>query len=254
MEKTNTKVFIIKKIWPLLVSAGGASVMILAFFIPSVQYQWDRYQSRLVIQQYVQMGDEFVKEENYDMAQKAFTKAYELSEEKRLDIEVKILSAKVNLIYQDTEWGSKPPEELEEVDFEFLLQLQKGPEHTHERASILTSYGIYLASLGKTKEAKNKIQEAIRLNAGEVLAYINLGNLLDQEGKKEQAGKAYRQAISIDTKNARAHYNLGLLLSEQDNLKEAEREFAKAIELDSNDTDAIIQYRLILRRIEDDKP
>lgn len=253
MEKTKTKVFVVKKIWPFLVSAGSASVMILAFFIPSIQDQWDRYQARRVIQQYVVMGDDFVKEENYKMAEEAFTKAYELSEAKRLDIEVKRLNAKVNLIYQDPVWGSKPPEGLEEVDFQFLLHWQKGPAHTKERASIITSYGIYLASVGKTKEAERAIEEAIRLNPTEVLAYINLGNLLDQVGKKEEAGKAYQNAISLDPKNVRAHYNLGLLFSEQGKLNEAEKEFSKVIELDPSDTDAINQRDLILMEIAGDK-
>ena len=45
------KWYAIGKLWPLLVSLGSAMVMLLAFFIPSVQDQWDRYQSREVIQQ-----------------------------------------------------------------------------------------------------------------------------------------------------------------------------------------------------------
>jgi hypothetical protein len=57
--------------------------MILAFLIPSIQDQWDRYQSRRVIQQYVAMGDDFVREENFTMAEQAFAKAFELSEERR---------------------------------------------------------------------------------------------------------------------------------------------------------------------------
>jgi tetratricopeptide (TPR) repeat protein len=239
----------IKRIWPLLVSAGSASIMILAFFIPSIQDQWDRYQSRNIIQQYVELGEDFVKEENYKMAEEAFSKAYELSEEKRLDIEVKRLSAKVNSIYQDPSWGSKPPEGLEEVDFQFLLHFQKGLKHTHKRASILTSFGVYLAAVGKTKEAEKAIEEAIRLNPNEVLAYINLGNLMDEIGKRDKAEKAYRKAMSIEPKNARAHYNLGLLFSEERKLKEAEIEFNKAIELDPNDTDAINQRDLILKQI-----
>lgn len=251
MEKTKTNVFVTKKLWPFLISAGSASVMVLAFFIPSIQDQWDRYQARCVIQQYVEIGDDFVKEENYKMAEEAFTKAYVLSEEKRLDIEVKRLSAKVNLIYQDPVWGSKPPEGLEEVDFQFLLHLKKGPEHTKERASILTSYGIYLASVGKTREGENAIKDAIRLNPNEVLAYINLGNLLDQVGKKEEARKAYQKAISLDPRNVRAHYNLGLMFSELGKLKEAETEFAKVIELDPSDTDAIDQRDLILKELEE---
>ncbi|MEO7992238.1 MAG: tetratricopeptide repeat protein [Chryseolinea sp.] len=249
MEKTKTKVFITKKLWPFLVSASGAIVMILAFFIPSLQDQWDRYQSRKVIQQYVAIGDDFVKEENYTMAEEAFTKAYELSEEKRLDIEVKRLQAKVNLIYLDPVWGSKPPEGLEEVDFQFLLHLQKGADHTKERASILTAYGIYLASVGKTKEAEKEFDNAIQLNPIEVLAYINSGNLHDQVGKKNEAERAYQKAVTLDPKNIRAHYNLGLLFSEQGRLKEAEGEFAIASKLDPQDTDAINQRDSIRKAI-----
>lgn len=244
-----TKIFVTKKLWPFLVTAYGGLLMLLAFFIPSIQDQWDRYQARLIIQQYVEIGDDFIKEENYKLALEAFTKAFELSEEKRLDIDVKRLSAKVNLIYQDPVWGSKPPEGLEEVDFEFLLHMRQGKENINKRASILTSYGIYLASVNKLKEAERAIREAIRLNSNEVLAYINLGNLLDQVGKKEEAEKAYQKAISIDPKNVRAHYNLGLLLAEQDKLIEAEKEFAKAIKLDPRDSDAIHQRDLILEAI-----
>ena len=73
-----TTFLIRKKIWPLLVSMSSASIMILAFLIPSIQDQWDRYQSRRVIQQYVRIGDDFVREENFTMAEQAFAKAFEL--------------------------------------------------------------------------------------------------------------------------------------------------------------------------------
>jgi tetratricopeptide (TPR) repeat protein len=251
METKSTKEFVIKRIWPLVVSASGAMVMILAFFIPSIQDQWDRYQSRRVIQQYVEMGDDFVREENYLMAEEAFTKAYELSEGKRLDVEVKRLNAKVNSIYVDPVWGSKPPEGLKEVDFEFLLHLQHGTEHEKKRAAILTSYGIYLASTGKNREAEQAIRQAIQINPDEVLAHINLGNLLDQMGKKEEAEKAYQIAISLDPKNARAHYNLGLLFFEMGRLNEAEKELVKSLELNPNDQDAVIQLDLIRKELKE---
>jgi tetratricopeptide (TPR) repeat protein len=244
-----TKPTLIKKIWPLLVSMGSASVMILAFLIPSLQDQWDRYQSRRIIQQYARMGDEFVREENFTMAEQAFAKAFELSEEQRLDIEVKRLSAKVNLIYQDPVWGSKPPEGLEEVDFQFLLHLQNGPKHKRERASIMTSYGVYLATIGKPKEAEKTIHDAIRLNPREVLAYINLGNLMDEQGRRSEAEQAYRRAISLAPQNVRAHYNLGLLFLEQRKFKESEQEFSKAIQLDPHDTDAIGQRAIARKKI-----
>ena len=249
MKEQRTKIFITKKLWPLIVSAASASIMILAFFIPSIQDQWDRYQSRHIIQQYVAMGDDFVQEKKYDLAVEAFTKAYELSSESRLDIEVKRLSAKVNLIYQDSVWGNKPPEGLEDVDFQFLLHLQKGTEHVEQRSSILTAYGIYQASLGKTKDAEQSFLEAIHLNPNEVLAYINFGNLMDQIGKKEEALKLYKKAITLDPKNIHAHYNLGLLLSEQNKWQEANSEFEFILKLDPHNTDAAIQRDLISRQL-----
>jgi hypothetical protein len=92
--KSNAKQIVRKKIWPILVSTGSALVIAITYFIPSIQDQWDRYQSRQVIERYVQLGDEFSKEENYSMAQQAYTRAFEFSEEKRLDIEIKRLRSK----------------------------------------------------------------------------------------------------------------------------------------------------------------
>ena len=237
-----------RRIWPLLVSISSASIMILAFFIPSLQDQWDRYQSRRVIQQYVSMGDEFVKEENFAMAEQAFTKAYELSGDTRLDIEVKRLKAKVNRVYQNPEWGSKPPEGLEEIDFQFLLHMQPGDKHEKERAQILTSYGIYLASVGKLTAAEKKIREAVRMNPDDALALINLGNVLDEQGKKEEAEKTYRNAIALEPGNARAHYNLAILLSESGHKDESVKEFTDVIQLDPADSDAVHQRALLLKK------
>ncbi len=241
----------IKKIWPLLASVGSAGVMMITFLIPSLQDQWDRYESRKIIQQYVELGDEFFTEKNYKLAEETYKKAYELSEEKRIDIEEKRLRAKINLIYQDLAWGSDLPEGLEDVDFQFLLHLQKGVPHNKERAETLTSYGIYLASVNRKKEAEKVINEAILLNPNEPLAYINLGNLMDELGKRTEAGGAYRKAISLDPRNVQAHYNLGLLFSESGKVKAANREFAKAIELDPADSDAINEQKLLWKQFPD---
>lgn len=244
----NMKRLLRKKIWPLLVSAASAVVMLMAFFIPSIQDQWDRYESRRIIQQYVQIGDDFVTEQNYAMAEQAFTRAFELSEERRLDIDVKRLQAKVNMIYQDPTWGSKPPEGLADVDFQFLLHMQKGPEQNGARASILTSYGVYLASLGRKAEAERVVNEALRLNPKQTQAYIILGNLLDETGRKDEARKAYRTAIGLEPDNVRAHYNIGLLLSEQGDIEAAEQEFLKTLHLDPHDADAQQQLDVLRQK------
>jgi tetratricopeptide (TPR) repeat protein len=220
-----------KRIWPLLVSIGSASVMILAFFIPSIQDQWDRYQSRQVIERYVEMGNDFFEEDRFDMAEKSYEKAFELSEQKRLDIEMKRLNAKINRVNTEPDWGTKPPEDLTEIDFQMLLHLQKGKEHIKNRAATLTSYGVFLANLHKAKEAEKAFREAIQLDSANVMALINLGNLFDQQGKRKEAEQMYTKAISLDPSNAEAHYNLGLLYQELGLAEKAKIELDKAVEL-----------------------
>lgn len=243
--KDETKQYFTKRLWPIVVSLSSASVMLLAFFIPSVQDQWDRFQAREIIQSYVKLGDEFMQEKKFTMAEQAYAKAYLLSEEKRLDIEVKRLGAEINLVYQDLEWGSKPPEGLEEVDFQFLLHFRKGEENVHERAFILTSYGVYLASVDRRQEAEQVVREAISINPNAALGHLILGNLHDDAHRKEEAIAEYKEAIQLEPNNAMAHYNLGLILLEVGKRGDAESEFTRSIELDSTDHDAREQLELL---------
>lgn len=228
----------LKRAWPFLVSMGSASIMILAFFVPSIQDQWDRYQSRKVIEQYIQLGDDFFSEERYEMAEEAYQKAFTLSEEKRLDIEMKRLHAKISRVSIEPDWGSKPPEDLKEVDFQFLLHLQTDGKHRSQRVSTLNSYGIFLAGNHKMKEAELAFKEALQLDSADVLAYVNYANLLDQQGKTQAAEKFYLKAIRLEPENERAHYNLGLLYKELNNTPFAKQQFQKVLALDSTDEDA----------------
>ena len=228
----------LKRIWPVLASMSGAAVMVLAFFIPSVQDQWDRYQSRQVIEQYERLGNEFFEEERYDMAEEAYAKAYELSEQKRLDLELKRLRSKVNRIGSDPTWGGLPPDGLHDIDFQFLLHFQKEADKKMHRVSTLNCYGIFLASAGRAKEAEKMFREAIQLDSTDVLVWVNLANLYSQQGNKDWAEKFYRKAIAVEPENSRAHYNLGLLLFQKGKLTEANKEFATAAELDPEDLDS----------------
>lgn len=238
------KIYIKEKIWPFLAGMGSALVMVLAFFIPSLQDQYDRYQSRKVIGQYESLGNDFFEEEKYDMAEQAYQKAFELSDNKRLDLEIKRLQAKINRINIDPKWGTAPPEDLEEIDFQYVLHLQKGKENEKARVGTLNSYGIFLAATHQPQKSEQVFQEAIKTDSADVRAYINLGNLYDQQGKKQAAVKYYQRAIILDTENARAHYNLGLLYQEQGLLIEAHRQFSEAFKADSADKDIREQYSL----------
>ncbi len=232
MEEEKKKSDWIQKLYPFLVSLSTATVMLLAFFIPSIQDQWDRYQSRKVIEEYVHLGDHMFDQERYQMAEEAYTKAFELSESKRLDIEVKRLNARVNRVHDDPSFIGQLPEDLKEIDFRFLLHFQEDKGHEHSRAYTLNCYGMFLSNKGRLKEAGAAFDEAIRLHPGEPITFVNKGNLFLQQGKNQEAEKSYRHAIELDSANIYAHYNLGLLLGDLGKHEESEAELKKASDLE----------------------
>ena len=245
--KSNIKEIAQKKIWPLLVSSGSALVILITYFIPSMQDQWDRYQSRQIIERYVKLGDDFSKEENYTMAQQAYSRAFELSEEKRLDVEIKRMRAKVNQVYIDLAFGVQVPDSLAEIDFQYLLHMLDGDETKVERAEILTTYSLYVSNLKRFDEAEKLIREALVLNPNDPFIYVSLGNIMYAMGKKVEAQQAYEKAISLDANNFDSHYYLAHLLLEQHKSKEAESEFQKALKIDSTDSDSHHQLDSIRR-------
>ncbi|MBS1508592.1 MAG: tetratricopeptide repeat protein [Bacteroidetes bacterium] len=235
----------LKKIWPFLVSLGGASVMVLAFFIPSVQDQWDRYQSRKVIEQYEKLGQDFFDEGRYAMAEQAFAKAFELSEEKRLDIEMKRLEARISRVNENPLWGSKTPDTVKEIDFQYLLHFKK--DKAKQKARVLDSYGVFLASNKRVREAEAAYKEALQLNDKDELAHINLGNLYRQQLKMQAAEQEYLTAIALEPENVVTHYNLGVLYVELGKFDLAEKELRAAVKLDSLDADMKAELNAIVR-------
>lgn len=243
-----------KKAWPYVATVSSASVMLLAFFIPSIQDQWDRYQSRKVIGQYVSLGDDFMEEERYDMAEKAYEKAFELSVQTRLEIEMKRLKARVHRMSLLVEWGAKPPEDLEEIDFQLLLHLQKGHEHEKERAYTLNSYASFLAGSKKLKEAEAALAEALRMDPESAMLHLNLGNLQDQAGKKDEALTSYLKALALDPSSLNAHYNLGLLYVELGRNQEARQSFEAALKLAPDDVETRKQLNQVVKKMGETPP
>jgi tetratricopeptide (TPR) repeat protein len=132
----------------------SGAVTVLAFFLPSLQEQWDRYETRKVIDRYVEIGRTLMAEARYEQAEQAFSKALELSENKRLDIEEERLKARVERVNADPTWATANPEGLEESDFLYLLAFQDPKSHPAERAATLTAYGAFLAGARRGHDAR----------------------------------------------------------------------------------------------------
>lgn len=241
---------VIERFWAYVAAITSAAVTLLAFLIPSIQDQWDRFHSRQVIEQYISLGDDCVSEERFDVAEKAYEKAFELSLQSRVDIEMKRLSARVRRMSMMTEWATEPPEELEDVDFQMLLHMQTGKRQSHERVLTLHSYGSFLAGSEKLPEAEAALHEAIQLEPNNALLHVSIGNLEDQAGRKDDAIKSYLKAIQLEPENITAHYNLGLLYRELGRNQDARKLLAEAIRLSPDDAVMKEQYDDVVRQVE----
>ncbi|HMV85403.1 MAG TPA: tetratricopeptide repeat protein [Blastocatellia bacterium] len=228
-----------QRVSAFVAGASSTLVVLLAFLIPSLQEQWNQYQSRRVLERHVELGRAFMREGKYALAEKSFAKAFELSESKRLDIEEERLKAKVQAVNADPLWGAKNPEGLDEADFLYLLQLQRAPAQATERAATLNCYGTFLASEKRYQEAEEQLRAAVKLNPAEVTAQVNLGNLLRQQNKLKEAEAVYRTALQLDTHNASVHYDLGVVLAELNHPAEAETELRNAVADDPADADLL---------------
>ena len=239
-----------RRLQPWLAGAASAFVTVLAFFLPSLQDQWDRWQSRQVIQRYVELGRDFMHEGRFKIAEETFAKAFELSENRRLDIEQERLAAKVARVNEDPAWGETNPEGLEESDFLYLLHLQegRGAEQSREQALTLNSYGVFLTSEKRFAEAESTFHRSILLDSTNASARVRLGNLLSDRGRQREAEAAYRLALRLDPGSLSGHYNLGLLLAQTGHPAEAETSLRRAVELGPVDADALRLLAELLER------
>jgi len=225
------------RVQPFLAGLVSGAVTVLAFFLPSLQEQWDRYETRKVIDRYVEIGRTLMAETRYEQAEQAFSKALELSENKRLDIEEERLEARVERVNADPTWAAENPEGLEESDFLYLLAFQDPKSHAAERAATLTAYGAFLAGARRGRDAERALREAVALAPRQAGPHVHLGNVLRERGANVEAEAEYRVAIAVDPEEPHAHYDLGLVLSETGRLAEAATEFRRVVALEPEDGD-----------------
>jgi lipoprotein NlpI len=101
-----------------------------------------------------------------------------------------------------------------------------------ERAFYLNKRGVTLAALGKTSEAREDFEAALRCVPRFAPSITNLGNLLMDAGDTDAAVAQYRAAIAADDDYPVAHFNLGVALKRAGNFDEGVREMRKAQRLE----------------------
>ena len=91
--------------------------------------------------------------------------------------------------------------------------------------------GYLLAAQGRTAEAIEHYQKALKINPDCAESDNNLGTVFLNQGQLDKALGYYRQALAIDPNFAEAQNNLGILLARQGQIPEAIGHYQKAIEL-----------------------
>jgi tetratricopeptide (TPR) repeat protein len=109
--------------------------------------------------------------------------------------------------------------------FQEAIRLKPGYADAHN------SLGAALAKKGQIDEAIRQYQEAIRLRRDHAEAHNNLGVALEEKGRFDEAISQYQQAIRLKPDYAEAHYNLGAALGKKGQFDEAIRQFQEAIRL-----------------------
>merc|ERR1712129_69574 len=104
--------------------------------------------------------------------------------------------------------------------------------------------GAISMEAGRTAEAQERFETAVRLAPQETNFRFTLG--MFQEAKSDASGaeRSFREVIKVEPTQAEAHYRLGNLLSKagQARAKEAETSLLKAVLLDPTHVEAESRY------------
>ena len=98
--------------------------------------------------------------------------------------------------------------------------------------------GTELFSKGRTYEAIDRYETALRLRPDYPVAEDNLGNALARLGHFDEAAGHYLAAIRLDPAFANAHSNLGVALYQLGRVADATAQFRTALRLDPDDAEA----------------
>jgi tetratricopeptide (TPR) repeat protein len=127
---------------------------------------------------------------------------------------------------------------------------QSTPSRNNARPTTNTSSPFLEAETllrqGSVEEAKQRIEEQLRLNPSSVEGYNLLGIAYSSEKDYDNALKALQQALTLDPNSTRTRNNLGNLYVSQEKFDLAENEFGKVLRVDPTNREANYNLGLVL--------
>lgn len=105
-------------------------------------------------------------------------------------------------------------------------------------ANAAFNIGVALAGQGKTEEALDRYRETLRLDPHMAAAHVNIAAILAARGKRSEAFAELEAAVRADPNYAPARVNLGSFLAYLGRKAEAEAQFREALRLNPANREA----------------
>jgi tetratricopeptide (TPR) repeat protein/peroxiredoxin len=113
--------------------------------------------------------------------------------------------------------------------FERALKLRASYPDT--LANSWNNLGLLAAREGRTDEAIDYFQEALKLSPDHMIAVDNLGSAYRQQKHWDDARRTYERALSINPDDAEANYGLGMVFAQNDDTARAFDSLQQALKL-----------------------
>lgn len=127
-----------------------------------------------------------------------------------------------------------------------LRTVDRALKHSPRHPLLLNSRGMFLASLGKHKEAVLSFRSAIAYRPDFPVARGNLLKSLVKTNRHEDTIKEANIYISMASSDANAHYLKGYVLQEMNRLLDAKASYDEALALNPRHSEALNNRGLIL--------
>jgi tetratricopeptide (TPR) repeat protein len=136
-----------------------------------------------------------------------------------------------------------------------IRQLEKALELAPRFAPAHDRLGLCLEGLGRTEEALEAYQKAVRIERADgsrsAWTLYHMGSLLHDLGDLPKAEDALAEALQLDGGLADAHYELGLVLHKQQKDERAIKTLQNAVELDPANPQPHYALSQVYRKLKD---
>lgn len=175
-----------------------------------------------LLREHLRQGDQALAEGRYARALVAYGHARELAPTSAL-VQRAQMWARAHLMADDPPRVS--PEALDDIAYEVELLRATEPGNKVREAVCLAALGNVLFRKGDRAGAKEKLEEAVRVDPTSAIAHAALGALLlERRETADAARSSFERALQHDAGSARALVGLGqILLAAGDHVGAAER-------------------------------